>query len=39
MLRAVEGTIGVLADHGTPSAEYLALKVEDARMGRSQQSL
>ena len=33
MLRAVEGTIGVLADHDTPSAEYLALKVEECENG------
>ena len=33
MLKAVENTLGALAEHDTPSAEYLALKVEECENG------
>ena len=33
MLKAIEGTLGQLADSDTPSAEYLALKVEECENG------
>ena len=33
MLRAVEATVGTLAEHDTPSAEYLAVKVEECENG------
>eukprot|EP00435_Cladocopium_sp_Y103_P038052 s612_g10.t1 len=33
MLKAVEGTLGPLSDQDTPSAEYLAVKVEECENG------
>ena len=33
MLRAVEATVGTLAEHDAPSAEYLAVKVEECENG------
>ena len=33
MVKAIETSMGPLADHDTPSAEYLALKVEECENG------
>ena len=33
MLKALENTLGVLAEHDTPSSEYLAVKVEECENG------
>lgn len=33
MLKAVEAALGVLAEHDTPSSEYLAMKVEECENG------